>query len=93
MRWVRTVMAMGSVLALLACQGDGTFEPQAYTRALAALGLEQEVRLRPEAPRTGDTVEFEWPGTITSPPGRYVLRVRHFLQPDVWVEIPVVVQE
>jgi hypothetical protein len=29
---------------------------------------------------------------VTSPPGRYTLRVRHALDPDRWVELPVAVE-
>jgi hypothetical protein len=30
--------------------------------------------------------------TVTSPPGRYTLRVRHALDPERWLEVPVVIE-
>ncbi len=39
----------------------------------------------------GDSVTGFDARVVTSPPGRYTLRVRHLLVPEAWVEIPVVV--
>jgi hypothetical protein len=42
----------------------------------------------------GDTlIQGEALGTVTSSPGSYTLEVRHLLDPNVWVRIPVAVRE
>lgn len=40
----------------------------------------------------GDSLLGSALGTVASGPGTYVLRVRHLLNPDVWVEIPITVR-
>jgi len=40
----------------------------------------------------GDTLRGLARRVIAGPPGAYTLRVRHLLDPDVWVEIPITVR-
>jgi hypothetical protein len=40
----------------------------------------------------GDTLQGFARRVVAGPPGAYTLRVRHLLDPDVWVEIPITVR-
>ena len=40
----------------------------------------------------GDTLQGYARRVIAGPPGSYTLRVRHLLNPDVWVEVPITVR-
>ena len=40
----------------------------------------------------GDSIQGFDARVVTSPPGRYMLRVRHLLDPERWVEVPVEVR-
>jgi hypothetical protein len=54
---------------------------------LACAGFSRQVRLLPS-----DSVTAFDARVVTSPPGRYTLRVRHALEPERWVELSVVVK-
>lgn len=40
----------------------------------------------------GDSLLGSALGTVASGPGTYTLRIRHLLNPDVWVEVPITVR-
>lgn len=49
-------------------------------------GYSQSIRLAP-----GDSVTGTDMRVVGSPPGRYTLRVRQLLDPDAWVDVPLIV--
>jgi hypothetical protein len=58
-----------------------------YTSNVACAGYSMQGALAP-----GDSILGFAGGVVTSGPGTYTLRVRHLLNPDVWVEVAITVR-
>lgn len=93
----------GDTLAITSIVVNGTGAAVDVVSRICGLDVETSLKLSvagvacagysmqgPLAP--GDTLQGFTTAVVVGPPGTYTLRVRHLLNPDVWVDVPVMVR-
>jgi hypothetical protein len=94
--------APGDTIEIASIVVNGTAQPIDVESRICGLDLESSLKLTDSFIRcagysmqgalaVGDTLQGYDRRVVGGIPGTYVLRVRHLLNPDVWVDVPVTV--
>lgn len=94
--------APGDTLDITSIVANGTAQAIDVESRICGLDLESSLKLTNSfiacagysmqgALATGDTIQGYDRRVVSGIPGTYVVRVRHLLNPDVWVDVPITV--